>query len=62
MIAGREKVGGGLGSGSGYTGDLGLRRLLDGAQFVLNYGPVFSSGRFLWTLTLSPLCTALSAV
>lgn len=56
------KVCGGLSSGRDYTGDLRLRRLLDAAQFVLNYGPVFSTGLFMWTLTLSLLCTALSAV
>lgn len=61
-IAGWEKVCGGLSSGSGCTADLGLKRLLDGAQLVLNYRPVFSVGCFMWTLTLSPLCTALSAV
>lgn len=33
-----------VGSGSGFMGDLGLRQLLDGAQLVLNYGPVFFRG------------------
>lgn len=62
VIAGWEKSAVGLSSGRDYTGDLRLRRLLDGAQFVLNHGPVFSAGLFMWTLTLSLLCTALSAV
>lgn len=61
-IAGWENVCGGLRSGSGYTADLELRRLLDGAQLVLNHRPVFSVGCFMRMLTLSPLCTALSAV
>lgn len=62
VITRHGKVGGGEDSRSGFTGDLELRQLLDVAQLVLNYVPVFSTGHFMWMQTLPLLCTALSAV